>query len=92
NGGQSIRLVRSESVQGVAPGYLIATALAAVLWFSWACLVDEHGTMVQTTAGGTVALFNLTWWSLRRLGLVSAPTKKRSSGAALLRARDDRLN
>ncbi len=78
NGGQSVRLVRSASVKGVAPGYLIATLMAAMLWLSWAFAVHEPGTMVQTIAGGTVALFNLVWWSLRRLGVARPPASRRT--------------
>ena len=39
------------------------------LWLSWAILVPDAGTIIFATVTGIITVFNLIWWSLRRLGL-----------------------
>ena len=41
------------------------------LWLTWAILVPDTGTMIVAAVTGTITAFNLTWWSLRRMGLRS---------------------
>jgi uncharacterized protein with PQ loop repeat len=69
NAGQSLELVRSPRIVGVSVLYLILAVVNQALWLSWAILVPDTGTMIAATVTGTIAVFNLTWWSLRILGL-----------------------
>jgi uncharacterized protein with PQ loop repeat len=69
NAGQSIELVRSQRIVGVSVLFLILAVVNQGLWLSWAILVPDTGTIIFATVTGTITLFNLTWWSLRMLGL-----------------------
>jgi uncharacterized protein with PQ loop repeat len=69
NSAQSVELVRSPRVDGVSPLFLVLAVLNQALWFSWGLLVPEYGTIVSSSVTLAVTLFNLVWWSLRRLGL-----------------------
>ena len=69
NAGQSIELVRSQRIVGVSVLFLILAVVNQGLWLSWAILVPDIGTMIFATVTGIITLFNLTWWSLRILGL-----------------------
>jgi uncharacterized protein with PQ loop repeat len=71
NAGQSIELVRSKRIVGVSLLFLILAVVNQGLWLSWAILVPDLGTMIFATVTGIITLFNLTWWSLRKLGLRS---------------------
>ena len=69
NAGQSIELVRSARIVGVSVLFLILAVVNQGLWLSWAILVPDIGTMIVATVNAIVTVFNLTWWSLRVLGL-----------------------
>ncbi|HET9872735.1 MAG TPA: PQ-loop domain-containing transporter [Propionibacteriaceae bacterium] len=71
NAGQSIELVRSRRVVGVSVLFLILAVTNQGLWLSWAMLVPDIGTITVAAVTGTITVFNLTWWSLRTLGLRS---------------------
>ena len=69
NAGQSIELVRAKRIVGVSTLFLILAVVNQGLWLSWAILVPDIGTMIFATVTGIITVFNLTWWSLRMLGL-----------------------
>ena len=69
NAGQSIELIRSKRIVGVSVLFLVLAVVNQGLWLSWAILVPDIGTMIFATVTGTITVFNLTWWSLRMLGL-----------------------
>jgi uncharacterized protein with PQ loop repeat len=69
NAGQSIELVRARRIVGVSVVFLILAVVNQGLWLSWAILVPDAGTIIFATVTGTITVFNLIWWSLRRLGL-----------------------
>ena len=69
NAGQSIELVRAPRIVGVSVLFLILAVVNQGLWLSWAILVPDAGTIIFATVTGTITVFNLIWWSLRRLGL-----------------------
>ena len=69
NAGQSIELVRAPRIVGVSVLFLILAVVNQGLWLSWAILVPDIGTMIFATVTGLITVFNLTWWSLRILGL-----------------------
>jgi uncharacterized protein with PQ loop repeat len=69
NAGQSIELVRSPRIVGVSVLFLILAAVNQGLWLTWAILVPDIGTVIVAAVTGTITVFNLTWWSLRILGL-----------------------
>jgi uncharacterized protein with PQ loop repeat len=69
NAGQSIELVRAKRIVGVSVLFLILAVVNQGLWLSWAILVPDIGTMIFATVTGIITVFNLTWWSLRVLGL-----------------------
>jgi hypothetical protein len=69
NAGQSIELVRAKRIVGVSVLFLILAVMNQGLWLSWAILVPDIGTMIFATVTGIITVFNLTWWSLRMLGL-----------------------
>ena len=67
--GQSVELIRAPRVEGVSPVFLAMAVLNQALWLGWGVLVGDAGTMIAATATGTLTLFNLVWWGLRRAGL-----------------------
>jgi hypothetical protein len=69
NAGQSIELVRAQRIVGVSVLFLILAVVNQGLWLSWAIVVPDVGTMIFATVTGIITVFNLTWWSLRMLGL-----------------------
>jgi uncharacterized protein with PQ loop repeat len=69
NAGQSIELVRARRIVGVSVLFLVLAVVNQGLWLSWAILVPDAGTIIFATVTGTITVFNLFWWSLRRLGL-----------------------
>jgi uncharacterized protein with PQ loop repeat len=69
NAGQSIELVRSPRIVGVSVLFLIFAAVNQGLWLTWAILVPDIGTVIVAAVTGSITVFNLTWWSLRILGL-----------------------
>lgn len=69
NAGQSLELVRSARIVGVSVLYLILAVVNQGLWLCWAILVPDTGTIIAASVTGTIAVFNLTWWSLRIRGL-----------------------
>lgn len=71
NAAQSVELVRSRSLAGVSPAFLSLSCLNQVLWFFWAALVPDVGTMIATAVAIVVTGFNVLWWGLRRLGVRS---------------------
>lgn len=69
NAGQTVALVRSPLITGVSPLFLTGQVLNQALWFSWALLVIDHGTMITAPVTGVIALVNVIWWTLRKGGL-----------------------
>lgn len=69
NIGQTVALVRSHSVTGVSPLYMVMGVVNQVLWCSWAWLLPDVGTGIATSVYLTVVSVNLVWWGLRKLGL-----------------------
>lgn len=69
NIGQTVALVRSHSVTGVSPLYMVMGVVNQVLWCSWAWLLPDVGTGIATSVYLTVVSVNLAWWGLRKLGL-----------------------
>lgn len=69
NAGQSVELIRAPRVTGVAPLFLAGQVLNQALWFWWALLAGDGGTLITAPATGLIALFNLIWWALRKAGL-----------------------
>jgi hypothetical protein len=80
NAGQSIALVRSPRITGVAPLFLVGQVLNQTLWFWWSLHAVDHGTMITAPATGAIALFNLVWWTLRRAGLRELPARPNPPG------------
>jgi uncharacterized protein with PQ loop repeat len=74
NAGQSLELVRSPRILGVSVMFLILAVVNQGLWLSWAILVPDTGTIIAATVTGAITVFNLTWWSVRILGLGPLPT------------------
>lgn len=68
---QSVELVRAEHVRGVSPISLMLGFINLTLWMTWAFLVNDSGTMIAVSTSLVVAVFNLVWYWLRRLGLRS---------------------
>lgn len=68
NAGQSIALIRAPHVGGVSVLFLILAVINQVLWLAWAILVDDLGTIIAAGTTGTIALFNLAWYTARQLG------------------------
>ena len=69
NAGQSIALIRAPHVGGVSVLFLILAVLNQVLWLAWAILVADLGTIIAAGTTGTIALFNLIWYTARQLGV-----------------------
>lgn len=69
NSAQSLELVRSPRIDGVSPLFLVLAVVNQALWFSWGLLVPEYGTIVSASVTLAVTVFNLVWWSLRKLGM-----------------------
>jgi uncharacterized protein with PQ loop repeat len=69
NAGQSVALIRAQHVRGVSVLFLMLAVLNQVFWVSWAALVADLGTMIGSVTTGVIALFNLSWFTARRLGL-----------------------
>lgn len=87
NAGQCVELIRSPSVAGVAPLFLIAGVLNQVFWLAWGLLVNDAGTIITATVTLAVTTFNLVWWWLRRMGLRSFGVPTRDEVRAYVRAR-----
>lgn len=66
---QSVELVRAEHVRGVSPVSMALGFINLTLWAVWAALVNDSGTMIAVSTTWFVALFNVGWYVLRRLGL-----------------------
>jgi len=69
NAGQTIALIRAPHVGGVSVLFLILAALNQLLWLAWAILVADLGTTIAAGTTGTIAVFNLIWYTARRLGV-----------------------
>jgi hypothetical protein len=69
SGGQTGELVRAETVRGVSPLFLVLGVVNLALWDAWAVLVNDPGTLISVTITLLVALLNLVWYVLRRIGL-----------------------
>lgn len=69
NAGQSIALIRTPHVGGVSVLFLTLAVLNQVFWLAWAILVADLGTIIAAGTTGTIALFNLIWYTARRLGV-----------------------
>jgi uncharacterized protein with PQ loop repeat len=66
---QSVELVRSEHVRGVSPLSMGLGFVNLTLWGIWSLLVQDPGTIIALSISWFVALFNVIWYVLRRLGL-----------------------
>ncbi len=66
---QSVELVRAEHVRGVSPVSVALGFINLTLWAVWAALVNDSGTMIAVSTTWFLALFNVVWYVLRRLGL-----------------------
>lgn len=69
NIGQTVALVRSHSVTGVSPLYMVMGVVNQLLWCTWAWLLPDVGTGIATSVYLATVSFNLLWWGLRKLGL-----------------------
>lgn len=69
NAAQSVELVRSRSIVGVSPAFLVGAVLNQALWLSWALLVPEVGTIIAASVAIVITAFNLAWWGVRRAGV-----------------------
>jgi uncharacterized protein with PQ loop repeat len=69
NVAQTLELIRSPSVEGVSPTFLVVAVTNQVLWLSWALLVPELGTIIAASVATTITAFNVLWWVLRRMGV-----------------------
>lgn len=87
NLGQCVELIRSPSVAGVSPVFLIVGVLNQVLWLTWGILVNDAGTMITCAVTLMLTSFNLVWWGLRRLGLRAFGVPTRDEVRAYVRAR-----
>ena len=67
--GQSVALVRAEHVRGVSTPFLVLAVVNQLIWVAWAVLVADLGTIIAATTTGAIAVFNLGWYTARRLGL-----------------------
>ena len=75
NAGQSVALIRSEHVRGVSVLFLILAMLNQMVWVTWATLVADRGTIIAAGTTGVIALFNLIWYTGRRLGIPALAAK-----------------
>ncbi len=66
---QSVELVRSEHVRGVSPASMALGFVNLTLWFAWALFVRDPGTIIALSISWFIALFNVIWYVLRRMGL-----------------------
>ncbi len=69
NIGQSIELIRSPHVRGVATLFMVLAVINQGVWLAWATLIADPGSMISAASMGAMAAFNLLWYVLRRLGL-----------------------
>ena len=69
NVGQSIELIRSPHVRGVATLFMVLAVVNQGVWLVWAVLVADPGSTISAASMGAMAAFNLVWYALRRLGL-----------------------
>lgn len=69
NAGQSVDLIRSVSIGGISPLFLTLALVNQLLWVTWASLIHEVSTLISAGTTGAIALFNLTWWMLRKAEL-----------------------
>ncbi len=66
---QSVELIRSRSVAGVSPIFMVFAVVNQLLWGSWGWMVPELGTIIAASVATGITTFNLIWWILRRRGL-----------------------
>ena len=72
---QSVELVRSDHVRGVSPVSMALGFINLTLWAIWAVLVNDPGTIIALAISWVIALFNVIWYVLRRMGLRSFFTR-----------------
>ncbi|MDR1833196.1 MAG: hypothetical protein LBQ92_00865 [Propionibacteriaceae bacterium] len=80
NGGQSISLVRSRSISGVAPFFLLAYTVNQIVWVAWGHLMNDAGTIITSWVTGVLVWFNMLWWLLRRAGVPALFAKAGADG------------
>ncbi|MGC3993619.1 MAG: PQ-loop repeat-containing protein [Propionicimonas sp.] len=85
NIGQSVELVRAPHVQGVSVLFLILAVANQALWLTWAILVRDPGTIIAAVTNGVLGVFNLSWYTARRLGLPPAFVRTEKSRPAAAR-------
>lgn len=69
NVGQSLELIRSAHVRGVATLFMVLAVVNQLVWLAWAVMIADPGSTISAASMGAMAAFNLVWYALRRLGL-----------------------
>ena len=69
NVGQSLELIRSAHVRGVATLFMILAVVNQLVWLAWAVMIADPGSTISAASMGAMAAFNLVWYALRRFGL-----------------------
>lgn len=67
---QSRSLIIRHNITGVAPLFLRLAVVVQALWLVWGLLVGDGAIIVCASVLGLIAVFNLTWHSLRVTGHV----------------------
>lgn len=68
---QSIELVREPDLRGVSASFIVLTAVVPMMWWLWGLGAGDASVLVSSTVNSLVALFNVTWLTARRRGLVA---------------------
>ena len=69
NIGQSLELIRSPHVRGVATLFMVLAVVNQGVWLVWATLIADPGSRISATSMGAMAAFNLVWYLMRRCGV-----------------------
>ena len=82
NAGQSVELIRSPSVAGVSPMFLVGGVLNQVLWLTWGLLVPDAGTRHHRDrhAGGDDLQPGLVGVAPARAAVVRRAYQRRGAG------------
>lgn len=68
---QSRDLVRSRDISGVSPVFLTMAVVLQFLWWSWSFPAQDISITICSSILGAITIFNVTWLTLRRKGLVA---------------------
>lgn len=82
---QLVTLVRSTELTGVSSAFLVVNVINQALWLVWSMLIGEQAMLLASSLIGALWVVNLTWFGLRRAGLVGPirPVATVVAGAAL---------